>query len=367
MDRPNIPFTLASRANRGKQESIVTPRHSDRSCSRRQFLKLASVAALTSTWAASSGRAADPPPFDPPKKFPLKFNPETKSYDFETSQMSGSLRVDGSYHGVNRLTDKHTGRQVIDPRYSALNLFRLFSINQAMGMPRVMERTFKAGIHAIEIHWPATDRHLGEITARYEVTELNAIDLTVTVHSSGSYAGYEIFLSNYFDKILKPRVYLKPRPRGGKSGAPQLVVPKFNDVFRDTVLVFPRDAHAARRCVDGRWDRSEFGAPTVQMVPARYYGHCLAFLTDPDNQLGVVLMARPEDCYAISTRYFADDPKDRMTSYSAFDFSLFGNNLLPGVERSVRIRLALTPLDDKLSQPLDLYRNYIGEKPDVQK
>lgn len=346
----------------------MTPPYPDRSRSRsrRDFLKLA-AAALTSGLSASPSRAAEPPSFDPRIKFPLKFNPETKSYDFETPQMSGSLSPEGAYHGVNRLNDKHTGRQVIDARYSALNLFRLFSINQAMGMPRVMERTAKNADNALEIHWPATDRHQGEITARYEVTEPNAVDLTVTVRSRGSYQGYEIFLSNYFDKVLKPRVYLKPRPRGGKSGAPQLVVPKFNDVFRDTVLVFPRDAHAARRCVDGRWDRSEFGAPTVQMVPARYYGHCLAFLTDPDDQLGVVLMARPEDFYAISTRYFADDPKDRMTSYSAFDFSLFGNNLRPGVERSVRIRLALTPLDDKLSQPLDLYRNYIGEKPDVQK
>ena len=273
--------------------------------------------------------------------------------------MSGGIRAEGAYHGVSRLEDRHTGRQVIDPRYSALNLFRLFSVNQGMGMPRTMDRAVNDADNAIEIHWPATDMHLGEITARYEITEPHAVDLTITVRSRGSYPGYEIFLSNYFDKALKPQVYLRPRPRGGKAGKPQRVVPKFNEVFRDTVLVFPRDAHAARRCVDGRWDRSEGGAPTVQMVPARYYGHCLAFLSDPDDELGVVLMARPEHCHAISTRYFADDPKDRMTSYSAFDFSLFGNDFLPGLERSVRVRLALTQLDDMLSQPLDLYRDYV--------
>ena len=281
--------------------------------------------------------------------------------------MAGSLTPEGAYHGVNRLTDKRTGRQVIDKRYSALNLFRLFSINRSMGMPRVMERTSRAGANALKIHWPATDRHQGEITARYEIAAPNAIDLTVTVRSSGSYTDYEIFLSNYFDKVLKPQVYLKPRARGGKFGPPQLVVPKFNDVFRDTVLVFPRDGQAARRCVDGRWDPNEFDEPTVQMIPARYYGHCLAFLTDPDEQLAVVLMARPEDCYAISTRYFADDPRNRMTSYSAFDFSLFGKDFRPGVERSVRIRLALTPLDRELSQPLNLYRRYVDGTSDVQK
>ena len=156
--------------------------------------------------------------------------------------MSGGIRAEGAYHGVSRLEDRHTGRQVIDPRYSALNLFRLFSVNQGMGMPRTMDRAVNDADNAIEIHWPATDMHLGEITARYEITEPHAVDLTITVRSRGSYPGYEIFLSNYFDKALKPQVYLRPRPRGGKAGKPQRVVPKFNEVFRDTVLVFPRDA-----------------------------------------------------------------------------------------------------------------------------
>ena len=56
-----------------------------------------------------------------------------------------------------------------------------------------------------------------------------------------------------------------------------------------------------------------------------------------------------------------------MTSYSAFDFSLFGKDFRPGVERSVRIRLALTPLDRELSQPLNLYRRYVDGTSDVQK
>ena len=342
----------------------MAPIRSNGSHSRRDFLKLTSAAALASGFIAAPGSAAEAPPSDRRKPFALTFNPGSEAYDFETPQISGSIRPDGPYHGVSRLVDKNTGRQVIDPRYSALNLFRLFSINQAMGMPRTMEREIKPGDNAIEIHWSPTDTHQGDITARYEIVEPNAIDLTVTVRSQGSYSGYEIFLSSYFDKILKPQVYLKPRARGGKTGRPERVVPMFNEAFRDTVLVFPRDAHAARRCVDGRWDRSEGGAPTVQMVPARYYGHCLAFLSDPDDQLGVVLMARPEDCYAISTRYYADDPKDRMTSYSAFDFSLFGNDFLPGVKRRVRVRLALTPLDEKLSQPLNLYGHYNAEKTD---
>ena len=70
-------------------------------------------------------------------------NDSQTSFDFETEQIQGTIRVDGAYHGVTRLVDKQTGRQVIDPRYSALNLFRLFSVNQGMGQPRTMERTIQ--------------------------------------------------------------------------------------------------------------------------------------------------------------------------------------------------------------------------------
>ena len=293
---------------------------------------------------------------------PFSLNEANGGFDFETAQMQGTVRLDGKYHGVTGLIDKRTGKQVIDPRYSALNLFRLFSVNQGMGQPRTMERTTHVSSDWIEVKWPATDGHKGEITARYEVSSPNTIDLTVTVQVHGSYRGYELFLSSYFDKALRPHVYLKPQRRAGAEAEPELVLPTVNDVFRGTVLVFPRDVHAARRCLDGRWERNEWGAPTVQMCPARHYGHCLAFLTDAESPLGVVLMSHPRYCYAISTRYHADDDADRLTTYSAFDLSLFGNDLLPGDQRTVKVRLAVTELDDAWSQPLGLYRAFLSEE-----
>ncbi|MFV2070764.1 MAG: hypothetical protein ACC645_27670 [Pirellulales bacterium] len=279
------------------------------------------------------------------------------SYDFETDLIRGTIRLDGAYHGVTRLVDKRTGKQVIDTRYSALNLFKLMSVNLAMDQPRRMERTTTIDPHWLEVEWGATDSHKAVITARYEVACPDAVDVTVTVRSQGTYRGYELFMSSYFDKVLRPHVTLWSRDRRDR----ELVLPTVNDAFRGTVLVFPRDAHAARRCVDGRWERNERGAPTVQMCPVRHYVHCMAFMADPKNRLGVVLMSRPRDCYAISTRYHAENEADRLTPYSAFDLSLFGDDLLPGDERSVKIRLAVTPLDGDMSQPLQRYRAFIAE------
>jgi hypothetical protein len=283
------------------------------------------------------------------------------AFEFQTEAIQGTIRLDGAYHGVTRLIDRRTGRQFIDPRYSALNLFKLMAADQAMDMPRTMKRSVQVSPKALEVKWAATDSHQGEVAARYEVREPNAVDLTVTVRLLGTYPGYEVFVSSYFDKALQPHVYLQPSPRGPAAGEAELVLPAYNDAFRGTVLVFPRDAHAARRCVDGRWDRSERSTPTVQMCPVRRYAHCLAILTDPEKRIGVVLMSSPRHCYAISTRYHAEDEKQRLTGYSAFDFSLFGDDLLPGDERTARLRLALTPLDKDLSQPLVLYRAFLSE------
>ncbi len=288
----------------------------------------------------------------------LTHTPATGTYDFETDVVAGSIQPEGAYHGVTRLIDRRTGRQVIHPKYSALNLFRLFAAHQGMGQPRMMPRTVEAEPDAVSVRWAATEAHQGEIIARYAVAEPDGVDLTVTFRCAGTYAGYEMFMSSYFDPGLIPHVYLKPGRSPRFEGEPERVVPMVNDVFRGTVLVFPRDAHAARRCVDGRWDRSEWGSPTVQMCPVRHHALPLAFVTDPARQTGVVMMSRPRDCYAISTRYHAEDEAGRMTPYSAFDLSLFGDDLTPGDERTVRVRLALTPLDGGMTQPAAMYRRF---------
>jgi hypothetical protein len=291
----------------------------------------------------------------------LTHNVETKTYDFETATVAGSLRPDGAYHGVSRFVHKASGTQVIDPRYSALNLFRLFSVNLGLGNPRVWTREVQATETSVEIFWAATDAHQGTIRARYEVREPGDVDLTLTLNSLGTYAGYEILLPNYFDKSMIPHVYLKQRQIGAAPPPVDLVVPSFSEVFRGCGLVFPRDAHTARFPVDGRWNRSEYQMDVAPFFPLRHYGHAFMFMTDRDKTLAAVMMMRPEDCSAISSRYYTDREDERSTSYSAMDFLVFGKNLTPGDVATARIRLSLTDLDAELSQPLALHQKFLSE------
>jgi len=285
-------------------------------------------------------------------------NAEGTVFTFETERMEGTIGVEGKYFGVTRLMDKKSGRELLDSRYSALNLFKLMSVGDVRGMPREMERTWSSGPNWVEVEWSATERHRGVVRARYVVGE-SAVDLTVTVEADGSYEDYEVFLSSYFDGVMRPHVYLAPRP--GKKEAPEWVMPSFSGVFKDTLLAFPRDARAARICIDGRWEPSAHSGPTVPISPVRRYAECLAVMEDPEGGAGAVLMADPRGCYAISSRYFSDDKTKRQTSYSAFDLMLFGEDVEAGDERSVRVRLAVTDLDENFSQARELYRAFVEE------
>jgi hypothetical protein len=230
-----------------------------------------------------------------------------------------------------------------------------------MDSPRLMPRSAKLLGNGVEVFWEPTEAHHGEVVARYELRPPDAIDLNVTVRTRGNYAGYELFLSSYFDQALKPHVFLKPNPFTKPAGEPQLVVPMVSELYRGTLPVFARDAYAAQHCIDGRWERSERQSPIVQMCPVRHYAYPIAFLTVPDSRVAVVLLSHPKDCYAISTRYFVDNEVDRLTNYSAFDHSLFGHDAASGDERTARMRLLVTQLDDAKSQPLALYRDFLKE------
>lgn len=319
---------------------------------RRQFLSSTLAASTASLSCAAESAATD-------TRLTLRPTPDG-GFEFDTPLMSGRIEPAGAYHGLKKLVHKPTGRQWIDPRYSALNVFKLQSVNLCMGQPRTMPSQVTSTDKSVTMTWPATEHHQGEVAATWEVAGPASIDLTITVKTTGPYAAYEVFMSSYFDNTTKPHLYLKSR---FPTEPEQLVAPMVNDVFRNCLLVFPRDSNAARLCVDGRWDRSEGDVPTVQNIPVRHYARALGFLTDPDKQSALVMMSRPQHTVGISTRYFADKPEDRQTSYSAFDFSLCGEHLAPGDARTLRVRLALTELDDQMSQPPALYAQFLGTTP----
>jgi len=288
----------------------------------------------------------------------LTHDPEKNGWHFETEALKGFLLPDGQRHGVKTLVHKPTGIDVIHPKYDALNLFLLFSTNHCMGTAREKERAVRRDGDAVEVVWAPTKDHRVELTARYEVRAPDAVDLSITARSEWPFPGYEVFLSNYFDPAFQPHVYVQGSPFDIPPDRPRWIAPAVNDVYVGTGLVFPRDPHAARRSVDGRWERIW---ALYQWNPQRYYEKPVMFQTDPQRRVAAVLMSRPGDCFAVVSGYNSDNTKDPFKDQNPLYLSLFGDDLTAGFERTVRARLQVTELDAGMNRPLELYERFIAE------
>jgi hypothetical protein len=285
----------------------------------------------------------------------LSYDAANDIWTLETEELTGTLQPQGQRHGLKTLVHRPTGIDVVHPDYDVLNLFLLFATNRCMGQARTLERTVEGGDGALTVHWPATDEHNAELTAVYRLVEPNMVDLSVTVCSNWPYPAYEVFLSNYFPPEFQPWVYLQPCPYVDPPDQPQWVAPQVSDVFAGTGLVWPRDFNCSPRSVDGRWTGIW---ALYQWNPQRFYELPLMMQVHPDGELAAVMMSRPEHCYAVVSGYNSGNMDDPFKSQNPLYFSLFGDDLAPGDERTARVRLAVIELDDEMKRPLELYKSF---------
>ncbi len=288
----------------------------------------------------------------------MEYDVDQKGWHFETQELKGFLLPEGQRHGIKSLLHKPTGIDVVHPKYDVLNFFLLFSTNHCMGTDREKERTVQATEDGIVIHWAPTEDHKAELIALYQFKEPKIVDLTVAVRSQWVYPAYEVFLSNYFDPSMQPYVYVQGSPYADPPNQPQWIAPSVNDVFVGTGLVFPRDQHAARLSVDGRWERIW---ALYQWNPQRYYAKPVMFQTDPQRRIAAVLMSRPEDCFAVVSGYNSPNENDPFKGQNPLYLSLFGNDLVIGSERTAKVRLQVTELDEVMKRPLKLYEAFLSE------
>lgn len=289
---------------------------------------------------------------------PFAMDRSSGMWRFETDEMEGLLDPVGARHGIKTLTHRATGVDVVHEKYDLLNLFLLFAQNRCMGTAREYERDVKFEGGRMTVLWPANDTHQAELEAVYELSGPATMDLAVTVRSNWPYPKYEVFLSNYFNQAMAPWVYLQECPYVDPPDAPQWAAPTANDVFAGTGLVFPRDFHASRNSVDGRWTGIW---ALYQWNPQRMHELPICMQVDADSGVAAVLMSRPEDCYAVVTGYANAHPEDPFGNQNPMYLSLFGEDLSPGDERTAHVRLAVIELDDEMLHPLEAYDEFIAQ------
>jgi hypothetical protein len=286
----------------------------------------------------------------------LNFQPAgDRIFQFDTGTVKGQLRGNGKYQGISSFVDVETGKEMTCSA-GIFSFYRVLSTGQRWGKSaRDWPMTAKLRADgAVQIDWPAAADHPLEITAIYRWLSPTTLDLETVVKSERAMPRFELFLSSYFDQNFKAFVYAKPvRSADAK---PAFIAADVNPLVKGSYLAFPIDRQAARMFFDGRW------APENGFVPwavTRMLAAPIGIKRDPDSDITIQLMSRPEDCFAVDMSYNMDPP-DGIAGHGSIYLSLFGRDIDAGKSERAQVRLVVERnLSDQRS--IELYEQYAQE------
>ena len=279
-------------------------------------------------------------------KFAFTSN-EKGEHVFNTGVLRGKLRPDGKSLGLSSLIHIPSGVQ-LNGRYGIFSYYRIFTTNKRYGhaawdRPSI-SKLLPDG--AVKVVWPMEKEHPFEITAVYRLTDETTLDLETTVKAHKDLRNFEVFLASYFNESF-PAPYVYAYNNHETKGKPGFMMAQKS--FGDWQM-FPRDKNMLHIIHDGRWEKEP---NPVKRVIMPYLPAPICVRRGDTAELTAILMAPPQDCFAIATPYQGE------SHYSLY-ISLFGRDVKAGQTLKSHCRLVIAAnLSDK--QILDLYRKYIEE------
>ncbi len=268
-------------------------------------------------------------------------------YTFDTGILRGTLRQGGKSLGLAPLIHVPTGAR-LDRSMGILSFYRVFTTGKRYGAGAwdwpSTAKLLPDG--AVQVTWPeAADRPF-EMKALYRWKDPQTIDLETSVTARMDLSGFESFLATYLNEAFPtPCVYVREDPEA--QGKPGLLPAR--KTYGEWQM-FPRDDQVLPIIRDGRWGLQP--NPVNWTIMPRLAAP-LALRRGTGNGLVAVLMASPEECFAIATPYESEG------HYSLY-FSRFGHDLKTGQIARARTRLIIAAgvSDD---QALAFYQQYVKE------
>ncbi len=301
--------------------SIVTRRSNRLSfpCSRRVFLQ-ASVGTSAGLLAGGTGAADVPAPR-------LAFVNDPPQLSFDTGALRGVLRQGGQSRGLMPLVDVASGKPIARA-YGVFSHYRLLDAQNRYG-DGAWSWPSQARLRddgAVVIDWSFEEACPFTMQAVYRWADPQTLDLATTVTARRPVERLEVFLASYLEGFPVSFVYVQGNPlTDGRPG--------FLEVVRQRGVwqMSPRDEAAVRMIQDGRWQHLPH--PVDWQILPRFAAP-LVMRRDPDSGLAVLVMARPEDCFAVSTPYGEE-------SHRSLYLSLLGCDLNAGQTQTAHARLAI--------------------------
>jgi len=246
-------------------------------------------------------------------------------FAFDTGLVRGKLRVGGKSFGLGEVTHASTGAPV-SRAYGLFGHYRVFTTNHRYGggawdWPSEAELL---GDGSVLVRWPAVEGRPFEMQAHYRWTAHDTFDLETTVAAKAELPDFESFLASYFDpRFTQSLVYA----RDPESGPAFLAAEQSQGVWQ----MFPRDQAALKIIHDGRWSIPpspvEWAIRPLSVCP-------LGIRRAPSAGLAAVVMAPPEDSYAVAT------PHQTEGHFSLY-LAQFGRTIRTGETAHARARLVI--------------------------
>jgi hypothetical protein len=268
-------------------------------------------------------------------------------YSFNTGVLQGKLG--GNDRSIGLSSAVHVPSEAgLSGKFGIFSYYRVFTTNKRYGHA-AWDWPSKSKLltdGAVEIFWPEGEDRPFEMTAVYRWKDKSTLDVKTIVTPQKDLSKFEVFLASYFhESFSSPYVYVGTNPE--TEGKPGFLMAKKS--FGKWQM-FPRDQDVPEIIRDGRWQKEPSPVDWV-IMPA--VAAPIAVRRSNTEDLTVILMAPPDDCFAIATPY-------RGESHYSLYLSLFGRDIKAGETATARSRLVIAGrVSDQ--EILHLYRKYIEE------
>ena len=277
-------------------------------------------------------------------------------YVFNTGTLRGQLRLNGQNQGVSELIYVPSGQEVTygGRKLPVMSHYRLFTKGTRYGNAARNWPTESTVLPdgAVEATFKPEEDYPFAMKAVFRLAAPDAIDVETIVTANKDLPRFEVFLSNYFGEGYDASVYVIHSLRA--PGKPYFLRADSNPLVAGNYLLFPRDRESVLDVFDGRWQQPP---NSVEWCITRYLAAPIGVRRHKETGLTAVLMALPEDCFAVATPY-NQDPPDGVANHRSLYHSLFGNDVKQGetVRARSRLQILASPSDEAIEA---CYKAYV--------
>ncbi len=259
----------------------------------------------------------------------------SNEFTFDTGVLKGKLRAGGASKGLTEVIHTPTGTR-LDSGMGLFGFYRILGENKRYGDAAwAWPSQAKLGEDgSVSVTWDSTDDRPFELLAVYRWAAPDTLDLETSVVPSAALKKFEVFVATYCSAgFTNASVWALAKGPASSTAAYLLRALPENGQWQ----AFPRDDAAFALMQDGRWTYPPF---PIDWRRNANFVRPLAFRRDIADDLALLVMADPTNCFAVLT------PNERDNHRSLY-LSLFGRDAAALQTLQARTRLVInTNLSD---------------------